>query len=54
MSMASPARPLVSMLRTLDLEARYSVPRRMDEGYGLSRDAMTASLVAKSLNFLCT
>ena len=31
---------LVSMLRTLGLEARYSVPRRMDEGYGLSRDAI--------------
>ncbi len=31
---------LVSMLRTMDLEPRFSVPRRMDEGYGLSRDAI--------------
>ncbi|MDQ8194832.1 single-stranded-DNA-specific exonuclease RecJ [Coraliomargarita sp. SDUM461004] len=31
---------LVSMLRTLDLQPRYSVPRRLDEGYGLSRDAI--------------
>jgi single-stranded-DNA-specific exonuclease len=31
---------LVSMLRTLELEPRFSVPRRMDEGYGLSRDAI--------------
>jgi len=31
---------LVSMLRTLELEPRYSVPRRLDEGYGLSRDAI--------------
>ncbi|MDQ8208094.1 single-stranded-DNA-specific exonuclease RecJ [Coraliomargarita sp. SDUM461003] len=31
---------LVSMLRTLDLEPRYSVPRRMEEGYGLSRAAI--------------
>jgi single-stranded-DNA-specific exonuclease len=27
---------LVSMMRTLELEPRYTVPRRMDEGYGLS------------------
>ncbi len=31
---------LVSMLRSLELEPRYCVPRRMDEGYGLSRDAI--------------
>lgn len=31
---------LVSMLRSLDLEPRYFVPRRLDEGYGLSRDAI--------------
>jgi single-stranded-DNA-specific exonuclease len=31
---------LVSMMRTLDLEPRYTVPRRMDEGYGLSRNAI--------------
>ncbi|MGZ0656483.1 single-stranded-DNA-specific exonuclease RecJ [Coraliomargarita sp. W4R72] len=31
---------LVSMLRTLELEPRYSVPRRLDEGYGLSRAAI--------------
>lgn len=31
---------LVSMLRTLDLEPRFSVPRRLEEGYGLSRDAI--------------
>lgn len=31
---------LVSMLRTLDIEPRFCVPRRLDEGYGLSRDAI--------------
>ncbi|HAV14222.1 MAG TPA: single-stranded-DNA-specific exonuclease RecJ [Opitutae bacterium] len=31
---------LVSMLRSLDLNPRYCVPRRMDEGYGLSKDAI--------------
>jgi single-stranded-DNA-specific exonuclease len=31
---------LVSMLRTLGLEPRFCVPRRLDEGYGLSRDAI--------------
>lgn len=31
---------LVSMLRTLELEPRFSVPRRLDEGYGLSHDAI--------------
>jgi single-stranded-DNA-specific exonuclease len=31
---------LVSMLRTLELEPRFSVPRRLEEGYGLSRDAI--------------
>ncbi len=31
---------LVCMLRTLELNPRFSVPRRMDEGYGLSRDAI--------------
>ena len=31
---------LVSMLRSLELEPRFSVPRRLDEGYGLSRDAI--------------
>jgi len=31
---------LVSMLRTLDCNPRFCVPRRMDEGYGLSRDAI--------------
>jgi len=31
---------LVSMLRSLELEPRFSVPRRMDEGYGLSHDAI--------------
>ncbi|MEN8662621.1 MAG: single-stranded-DNA-specific exonuclease RecJ [Lentimonas sp.] len=31
---------LVSMLRTLELDPRFCVPRRLDEGYGLSRDAI--------------
>jgi single-stranded-DNA-specific exonuclease len=31
---------LVSLLRSLELEPRFSVPRRLDEGYGLSRDAI--------------
>ncbi|TVP80170.1 MAG: single-stranded-DNA-specific exonuclease RecJ [Puniceicoccaceae bacterium] len=31
---------LVSMLRSLGLEPRFSVPRRLDEGYGLSHDAI--------------
>lgn len=31
---------LVSLLRTLGLEPRFSVPRRLEEGYGLSRDAI--------------
>lgn len=31
---------LVSMLRTMELAPRYCVPRRKDEGYGLSRDAI--------------
>ena len=31
---------LVSMLRTLELEPRFSVPRRLEEGYGLSHDAI--------------
>ena len=31
---------LVSMLRTLGLDPRYCVPRRLDEGYGLSRAAI--------------
>lgn len=31
---------LVSFLRSLELEPRFSVPRRLDEGYGLSRDAI--------------
>jgi len=31
---------LVSMLRSLDLEPRFCVPRRLDEGYGLSEDAI--------------
>lgn len=31
---------LVSMLRTLGVEPRFSVPRRLDEGYGLSREAI--------------
>jgi single-stranded-DNA-specific exonuclease len=31
---------LVSMLRTLGLDPRYCVPLRLDEGYGLSRDAI--------------
>ncbi len=31
---------LVSMLRTLGLDPRFCVPRRLDEGYGLSRDAI--------------
>lgn len=31
---------LVSMLRTFGLEPRFCVPRRMDEGYGLSREAI--------------
>ncbi len=31
---------LVSMLRTLELEPRFCVPRRMDEGYGISREAI--------------
>jgi len=31
---------LVSMLRSLDLEPRFCVPRRMEEGYGISREAI--------------
>jgi single-stranded-DNA-specific exonuclease len=31
---------LVSMLRTLEIEPRFSVPRRLDEGYGISREAI--------------
>lgn len=31
---------LVSFLRSLELDPRFSVPRRLDEGYGLSRDAI--------------
>lgn len=31
---------LVSMLRTLELDPRFCVPRRMDEGYGISREAI--------------
>jgi single-stranded-DNA-specific exonuclease len=31
---------LVGMLRRLGLEPRFCVPRRLDEGYGLSREAM--------------
>jgi single-stranded-DNA-specific exonuclease len=31
---------LVSMLRTLELNPRFTVPRRMDEGYGLSPEAI--------------
>ncbi|CAA6694249.1 MULTISPECIES: single-stranded-DNA-specific exonuclease RecJ [unclassified Lentimonas] len=31
---------LVSMLRTLGLEPRFCVPLRLDEGYGLSHDAI--------------
>lgn len=31
---------LVHMLRTLGLEPRFCVPRRLDEGYGLSREAI--------------
>lgn len=31
---------LVSLLRSLELKPRFSVPRRLDEGYGLSRDAI--------------
>lgn len=31
---------LVSMLRTLGLDPRFCVPLRLDEGYGLSRDAI--------------
>lgn len=31
---------LISMLRTLDLSPKFCVPRRLDEGYGLSRDAI--------------
>lgn len=31
---------LVSMLRTLELKPKFCVPRRLDEGYGLSRDAI--------------
>jgi single-stranded-DNA-specific exonuclease len=31
---------LVSMLRSLECEPRFFVPRRLDEGYGLSRDAI--------------
>ncbi len=31
---------LVSILRTLDLEPRFSVPRRLEEGYGISREAI--------------
>jgi single-stranded-DNA-specific exonuclease len=31
---------LVSMLRSLELEPKFCVPRRLDEGYGLSREAI--------------
>ncbi len=31
---------LVSMLRLLELEPRFCVPRRLEEGYGLSREAI--------------
>lgn len=31
---------LVSLLRHLDLDPRFCVPRRMEEGYGLSREAI--------------
>jgi single-stranded-DNA-specific exonuclease len=31
---------LVSMLRTLDLDPRFCVPLRMNEGYGISREAI--------------
>jgi len=31
---------LVSMLRTLELEPKFCVPRRLEEGYGLSREAI--------------
>jgi len=31
---------LISLLRTLELEPRFCVPRRLDEGYGLSREAI--------------
>ncbi|WP_269524503.1 single-stranded-DNA-specific exonuclease RecJ [Coraliomargarita parva] len=31
---------LVSLLRMLELEPRYCVPRRLEEGYGLSREAI--------------
>jgi len=31
---------LVSMLRSLELEPRFCVPRRLDEGYGISREAI--------------
>lgn len=31
---------LVSMLRTLELDPKFCVPRRLDEGYGISREAI--------------
>lgn len=31
---------LVSMLRALELDPKFCVPRRMDEGYGMSREAI--------------
>jgi len=31
---------LVSMLRTLELDPKFCVPRRLEEGYGLSREAI--------------
>ena len=31
---------LISMLRLLELDPRYCVPRRLEEGYGLSREAI--------------
>jgi len=31
---------LISLLRSLDLEPRFCVPRRLEEGYGLSREAI--------------
>lgn len=39
---------LVSVLRRLGLDPRYVVPRRLDEGYGLTRTALDRALAAGS------
>ena len=38
---------LISMLRTLGLDPRFCVPRRLDEGYGISREAIDRIFAGK-------